>query len=220
MVSEIFHIFAVTKNKFRMVYYKYLFKHGEDLSPNEGLVYSELLLNSLVSNEQYRTGELLYIDAAKEVMKNYKLLGWNQDIDYYPMDVKTLMKHTELTFPTVTKVLGSLQNKGYISQGSIKCSLDIVDAGYIKIPYKTGLKGRQLLFYAFLLDRGKGHSGTVDTWAYRFKELCGIEEGHVYFMLNKLKKNGLVERLEDGRLKIFRPNKKGKAIAASPIDKK
>lgn len=193
-----------------MIYYKHLFKYGEDLSPNEGLVYSELLLNSLVSNKQFRTGELLYVEAAKDAMATYKLLGWNQDIEYYPLEVKVLMKHTELTFPTIKKVLASLQEKGYIRQGSIKCSLELINAGYIKIPYNTGLKGRQLLFYAFLLDRGHGHAGTVDTWAYRFKELCGIEEGHVYFMINKLKKEGLVERLEDGKLKVFRPNKKGK----------
>lgn len=203
-----------------MVYYKYLFQHGGELSPNEGLVYSELLLNSLVSNQDFRTGELLYIDATKEVMENYKLLGWNQDIDYYPMDVKVLMKHTELTFPTVKKALASLEVKGYIKQGEIRCSLDIINAGYVKIPYNTGLKGRQLLFYAFLLDRGHGHSSTVDTWAYRFRELCGIEEGYVYFMINKLKKEGLAERLEDGRLKINKPNKKGKVITTSPSDKK
>lgn len=203
-----------------MVYYKYLFKHGGDLSPSEGLVYSELLLNSLVSNQQFLTGELLCVDAAKEAMDNYRLLGWNQDINYYPMDTRTLMRHTELTFPTVKRALASLQEKGYIGQGSIRCSLDVINAGYVKIPYNTGLKGRQLIFYAFLLDRGHGHAGTIDTWAYRFKELCGVEEGNVYFLINKLKKAGLVERLDDGRLKVFKPNKKGKAITASPIDKK
>lgn len=192
-----------------MYYYKYLYQHGEDLSPNEGLIYSELLLHSLVSNRQFLTGELLYIDAAKEAMKNYRLLGWDEDIEYYPMDTATLMKHTELTFHTVKKALSSLEEKGYIRQGYIKCSLEIVDAGYIKIPYKTGLKGRQLLFYALLLDRSHRYGGVIDTWAYRFKELCGIEEGHVYFLINKLKKVGLVERTEDGKLKIYKPKKKG-----------
>lgn len=190
-----------------MVYFKYLFQHMEDLSPNEGLVYSELLFHSLTSNTQYLTGELLYIDAAKQAMRNYKDLGWDEDIAYFPMDVKTLIRYTELTFPTVKKVLTSLQEKGYIREGYIKCSLEILQAGYIKIPYSTNLKGRQLLFYAFLLDRSHGHKGTVDTWAYRFKSLCGIEEGNVYFLINKLKKEGLVERLDNGKLKINKPRK-------------
>lgn len=191
-----------------MVYFKYLFQHMEDLSPNEGLVYSELLLNSLVSNRQYLTGELLYIDAAKEAMKNFKLLGWDEDIEYYPMDTSLLMKRTELTFPTVKKILTSLQEKGYISQHYIRCSLEIINMGYIKIPYSTNLKGRQLIFYAFLLDRSRKHKGTIDTWAYRFKGLCGIEENNVYFLINRLKKEGLVERLDDGRLRISKPSKK------------
>ena len=187
-----------------MVYFKFLF-HTEDLSPNEGLVYSELLLHSLVSNRQYLTGELLYIDAARNAMENFKTLGWDEDIEYYPMDVRSLMKNTELTFPTVKKALHGLQEKGYIREHYIRCSLNIVNGGYIKIPKKTGLKGRQLVFYAFLLDRSHRHDGIVDTWAYRFKELCGVEEGNVYFLINKLKGKGLVERLDDGTLKVYRP---------------
>lgn len=192
------------KIKTLMVYFKHLFL-VEELSPNEGLVYSELLLHSLVSNRQYLTGELLYIDAARDAMKNFKTLGWDEDIEYYPMDVCSLMKNTELTFPTVKKALDSLREKGYIREHYIRCSLEIINGGYVKIPKKTGLKGRQLIFYAFLLDRSRGHSGTVDTWAYRFKDLCNVEEGNVYFLINKLKRKGLVERLDNGILKIYKP---------------
>ena len=187
-----------------MVYFKHLFL-VRDLSPSEGLVYSELLLHSLVSNRQYLTGELLYIDAAKEAMRNFKMLGWDEDIEYYPMDVGSLMKNTELTFPTVKRALAGLVEKRYIGDHYIRCSLEIVNSGYIKIPKNTGLKGRQLIFYAFLLDRSHRHNGTVDTWAYRFKDLCGIEEGNVYFLINKLKGKGLVERLGDGTLRIYGP---------------
>ena len=198
-----------------MVYFKYLFQHMEDLSPNEGLVYSELLFHSLTSNSDFLTGELLYVDAAKQVMRNYRDLGWNEDITYYPMNTKLLMKNTEMTFPTIKKILRSIEEKGYISESYIRCSLEIIQAGYIKIPHNTTLKGRQLIFYAFLLDRSYRHNSTVDTWAYRFKELCGVEEGNVYFLINKLKSLGLVERLEDGKLKINRPkkNKRGKLLS-------
>ena len=191
-----------------MVYLKYLFQHMEDLNHNEGLVYSELLLHSLTSNKQYLSGELLYIDAAKQDMENFRSLGMDEDIDYYPMNISVLMKNTEMTFPTIKKILSSLGEKGYVREHYIKCSLEIIKAGYIKIPYHTNLKGRQLIFYAFLLDRSHRHKGTIDTWAYRFKELCGIEESNVYFLINKLKKEGLVERLEDGKLKVTRPKKK------------
>lgn len=227
MVVPIFIcIFVATKNKYLMVYFKYLFQHMEDLSPNEGLVYSELLLNSLASNRRYLTGELLYIEAAREDVENYKVLGWEEEIDYYPVDTNSLMKATELSFPTVKKIMSCLQEKGYVSQHSIKCPLELLSAGYIKIPHGTRLKGRHLIFYAFLLDRSYKHDGTVDTWAYRFKELCGVEEGHVYNMINHLKAKGLVERLEDNKLKILKPrtsnkmkNKRGK-LPSLPLDDK
>jgi len=204
VVSEIFHTFVVTNIIF-MVYYKYLFLHMEDLTPNEGLVYSELLLNSLVSNEDYKTGELLYIDKAKDELANFQLLQWGEEVTYYELKVPILIKRTEMTFPTVKKALGELTRKEYIKGGYIKCPLNLLRDGYIKIPNGTGAKGRQLVFYGFLLDRSRRYKGIIDTWAYRFSELCGVDADDAYFMIQQLKKKGLVERLEDGRLQINKP---------------
>lgn len=206
--SEILPTFVATNNKLVMVYFKYLFQHMEDLSPNEGIVYSELLLHSLTSNRNYLSGELLYIDAAKDEVGNFRLMEWTEEIDYFPMDNADIMKATELSFPTVKKIVESLQSKGYINGNYIKCPLEALKAGYVKIPNGTKLKGRHLVFYAFLLDRSYKHNGTVDTWAYRFEELCRIKEGHAYKMINHLKKEGLLERTEDGKLKILKPEKK------------
>lgn len=191
-----------------MIYYRYLFLHEEDLSPNEGLIYSELLFCSLISNGDYRTGELLYIDAAKDLLEKYRLLNWGESITYFPLDVSTLMSRTEMTFPTVKKALAGLEEKGYIRGGDIKCPLALIEEGYLKIPKDTGLKGRQLVFYGYLLNKAARYNGIIDTWAYRFKELCGIDRDNVYFIIKQLKKKGLVERLEDGRLKINKPKKK------------
>ena len=94
-----------------MVYYKYLFLNMEDLSPNEGIVYSELLFYSLTSNQEFKTGKLLYIDQTKKMLSDYKLMGWEETIYYYPLDEKTLMKRTEMSFPTVKKVLNNLHKK-------------------------------------------------------------------------------------------------------------
>ena len=180
----------------------------EDLTPDEGLIYSELLFNSLVSNKDYKTGELLYIDSAKEELENYQTLQWQETVTYYPLDVKDLMSKTEMTFPTVKKAISSLKTKGYICGGEIKCPLALLQEGYIKIPKNTGAKGRQLVFYGFLLARSRRYKCIIDTWAYRFKKLCGTDADDVYFMIQQLKKKGLVERLDDGRLKINRPCKK------------
>jgi DNA-binding MarR family transcriptional regulator len=202
-----------------MVYFKYLFQHMEDLSPNEGLIYSELLLYSLTSNQAYKSGELLYIDQVKDVVANYKLLGWKESIDYYPLDIKELMRRTEMSFPTVRKAMDNLIEKGYIEGSDIRCPLDLLQKGYLKIPKGTKAKGKQLIFYGFLLNRSEKYKGIIDTWAYRFKELCGVDTDDAYFMIKQLKKKGLVERLEDGRLKINKPdrNKKGRNLPASSL---
>lgn len=182
----------------------------EDLSPNEGIVYSELLFYSLTSNQEFKTGELLYIDQAKKMLSDYKSMGWEETIYYCPLDEKTLMKRTEMSFPTVKKVLNNLHEKGYIHDGYISCPLALLQEGYLKIPKGTGAKGRQLIFYGFLLNRSEKYKGVIDTWAYRFKDLCGIDVDDAYFMIKQLKKKKLVERLEDGKLKINKPQNKTK----------
>lgn len=177
----------------------------EDLDPNEGIIYSELLFHSLTSNTEFLTGELLYIDAAKQLVENYKYMQWKEEIDYYPLDVKTLMSRTDMTFPTVKKILRNLEDKEYIRKGCIRCPYDLLQEGYIKLPKGTGAKGRQLVFYGLLLDRSKQFNGTVDTWAYKLMELSGTTKDNVYFLIKQLKAKGLVERLKDGRLKINKP---------------
>lgn len=219
-ISKAFTTFAVT-NIIYMVYFKYLFLNMEDLTPNEGLVYSELLFYSLSANQDYKNGKLVYFDAIEDALETYQQLGWEESILYFSLDIRELMKRTELTFPTVKKILTSLKTKGYVRDNYIRCSASLLQEGYLKIPKGTNVKGKQLIFYAYLLDRAKRYKGIIDTWAYRFKELCGIDADDVYFILQCLKKKGLVERLEDGRLKIYKPQKeKGRNLSvSSPHDK-
>lgn len=190
-----------------MVYFRYLFQNMEDLTPVEGLVYSELILHSLSQNERCCVDGMVNIQLSIEELEHIRMREFkcSYNTPYCPMKAATLMKHTELTFPTVQKTLTSLETKNYISDGWLLCPLQLIEDGYIKIPYKTNLKGRQLIFYAFLLDRAYSYGKVLDTWAYRFKELCDINEGNVYFLFNKLKEKHLVKRLEDGKLRIYTP---------------
>lgn len=192
----------------------------EDLTPVEGLVYSELILHSLASNENCCIDGMVSIERSLEEVKDIRMREFKYDFEtaYCPMKPAVLMEHTELTFPTVQKALASLKEKGYIREGWILCPLQLIEKGYIKIPYKTHLKGRQLIFYAFLLDRSYSYGGTLDTKAYRLEKLCDINENNVYALINRLKAHGLVKRLENGKLQIHTPGdiKKGKPSADSP----
>lgn len=196
-----------------MIYFKYLFHNLKDLSPNEGIVFSELLFHSLVSNPDYKSGELFNIELAKDEMRRYKELQWVEYIRYYSMDYPKIMQHTEMSFPTVKKLVKSLHDKSYIGTHTISCPYNLLVGGYIKVPYNTDLKGRELLLYSLLVDRTYQHGHTVDTWAYKLAELCGIQEGHVYKIINHLKRHHLLERQEDGRLRVFKPRQPSEMVA-------
>lgn len=196
-------------NKAGIVYFRYLFKCTDELSPVEGLVYSVLLFNSMVSNGEFARNGTLCIDK----VKTYIAATNCEYINYSPMKAIDLMNKTELTFPTVKRALSSLHEKGFIDECRIKCSHEMLNGGYMKIPYGTNLKGRQLFFYSFLLDRSYKHNNTIDTWAYRYKDLCGIDSDNAYFIINQLKNKGLVERLGNGALKIYNPNCSTNAFA-------
>ena len=198
-----------------MIYFKYLFHNLKDLSPNEGIVFSELLFHSLVSNPDYRSGEVFSIELAKDEMSRYKELQWVEDVRYYSMDYAKIVKRTEMSFPTVKKIIKSLHDKSLIDN-HILCPYDLLNEGFIRIPYNTNLKGRELIFYALLVDRAYQHEHTVDTWAYKLAELCGMKkdsEGYIYMLINRLKKHNLVERLKDGKLRILKPRQPNKSIA-------
>lgn len=203
-----------------MIYFKYLLLSMGDLSPNDGIIYSELVFNSLTSNSVYMTGELLYIEAAKEETARQESNGGIGKILFYPLGVRELMQRTDMTFPTVKKSLAYLERSGYIMDDYLRCPFDLLNGGYIKLPERTGLKGRQLVFYSYLLSKAKKYGGIIDTWAYRLGEVCGISKDNVYFVIKELKRKDLVARLSDGRLKIIGlSDKKRGAFQASPHDK-
>lgn len=183
-----------------IVYYKYLFNNDNTLSANEGIIYSTLLLHSLVSNDGFSSKNAFCINAVKDYLSNNE-----EKIPYYPLSPKELMDKTEMTFPTVKKAVTILKTKGYIEEECIRCPIELLQKGYLKIPKGSRLKGRQLVFYGFLLDRSNRHGSTLDTWAYRFKNLCGVDTDDAYFMIHQLKNKGLLERLKNGKLKVNKP---------------
>ena len=133
-----------------MIYFKYLFHNLKDLSPNEGIVFSELLFHSLVSNPDYKSGEVFNIELAKDEMSRYKELQWVEDVRYYSMDYSKIMQHTEMSFPTVKKILKSLHNKNLINAYHIICPYDLLNEGYIKIGTKKQLTELGIVSGGFL----------------------------------------------------------------------
>jgi len=52
------------------------------------------------------------------------------------------------------------------------------------------------------MNRSRLYDNTVDTWEYRMAEDCGITNSNVSSIIHILHKQGFVERLDSGKIKI------------------
>ena len=187
-----------------MVYYRYLFLNMEELSPNEGLVYSALLSHSLMVSEFFDLDGKFCPEYAKAAIQEHIEECSVEYIEYQPLSVNRLAKHLEMTRNSVRKILQDLRNKYRLfTDEIILCPSELIDAGYIDIPSGTKLKGLQLVYYGLLKDRSSLYRRVIDTWAYRLAELAGIDKKAVYNLLTILHKKGFVVRRDDGKLRIL-----------------
>ena len=195
-----------------MKFYRHLFQHMKELTPNEGIVYSEILFHSLMETESYTADGQFSRELAVEGIMD----DGDGCITYQPLSEARLMKRTCMSYPTVQKAVRSLKSKLIIAGNRIKCPPELIERGYIEIPPDTSLRGRMLIFYGLLLDRSAPYGGITDTWAYRYEEICGVKKDNYYWLISQLQQRGFVERLEDGRLRII---KKEQASQHTPSDK-
>lgn len=192
-----------------MIYYRYLFKHDWGLSSNEGMVYSALLRNSLMTSEHFSLDGKFNVEFAKAFIQENVDAQGKECIDYYPVSTRKLAKLLKMAEKTVREIKDDLEFKHHlVRKGKILCPMELIDMGYIDVDPETGLKGKQLLFYALLKDRGYHLHGTIDTWAVRLAEIMGIGTDEkakkaVHNLLSELSKKGFVKRLPDNSLRIL-----------------
>ena len=191
-----------------MIYYRHLFHSEEKLSANEGILYSELIYRSLLTDEFMFNGKFSP-ELAKGYLQHIEDKGRLPYIDMCPFNVSRLADRLEMSRPAINRNKEKLIKKRLLiprslSKGDyfILCPSKILDGGYINLPMETGLSGRQLVFYGCLLDRGQYHAHTVDTWAKRLGEIYGLNEENVFSLIRILKKAGYVERLPNGKLNV------------------
>lgn len=187
-----------------MVFYKFLLEKRGSITGSMALVYSALLEGSIMSN-----GEIFDHDGSFNVENACEFIDDMTEGGYYrlemiPFSTKWLSKKTEMTQRNVRIVLNELEYNGYISVsgGSIDCPGCVLKKGFMKLPSNTGLKGWQLIDYAYLKERASRYGGKIDTWGFRLAELLHTTTFGVFKTIERLKKKGFVERLSDGRLLV------------------
>ena len=91
---------------------------------------------------------------------------------------------------------------GYIKDDMIFVNNELVENGYFELCYKEGLSGWTLIFYSFLVDRARIDKYTSLTR----KQMAGILKVNIKSIdqyLAKLSSLGLIERINDYKLKIY-----------------
>lgn len=175
-----------------MVYYRELL-NDERLTANEGILYSTLIGNLVTSQDAYsEIGKLRYTRAKNEIQE-YHDKTYTSYVSMITPSTNSLIKATEMSKPTVIKTLESLRQKRYIHNGNLRCPMKILNAGYFKLPKGTKLKGNQLIFYGFLLDRGKPYNNTVDTWTSELAKLLHTSEDNIDKLVSILQQKGFIK---------------------------
>ena len=168
-----------------------------ELTVSEGILYSELVYRSLTVSEHFdRKGKLKLENVIAFLRER------NEVIDCCKINVTRLAKDLETSNPAIRRSLVGLREKFVLGGDFIKCPVELVRQRYLTLPEGTKLKGRQLVFLAYLINRGKSHEGTIDTWEYKMADDCNISASNVSSIMHILYNRGFVERQEGGKIKI------------------
>ena len=167
------------------------------LTVSEGILYSELVYRSLMVPEHFDDrGKLNMASVVAFLEAN------NESLDCCKINVTRLAEALETTNPAIRRSLNGLREKFVLGSDFIKCPVELIRQRYLTLPEHTKLKGRQLVFLAYLINRGKNHRDTVDTWEYKMAEDCNISTSNVSSIMHILYSRGFLERLEGGKIKI------------------
>lgn len=156
-------------NTHRFMYYRsFLNEYREwyGLSTNEQIVYSILLNKAILHQEVFDfKGEL-----SQEMVKDRF-----EDEDYFEMPKMSLSKISEKsgislrTLKGENGIIAQLRKRdlldydynNHLYSGEtmwVKSEYGVFKNGYMTLPIKTGLKGKQLVFWAFMLERLKHYN--------------------------------------------------------------
>lgn len=163
-------------------FYRKLFSMRDVLTGSAALVYSFLISKAFLRKD-------------KEVTE-YECLA------YKPYTRPEIAKKTGMSERNVRLVMKELEVLGLIKDNFVYVTPDLCKGGFVRVPLGTKLKGWQLIFYSFLLDRSRYFGGSIDTWASRLAELTNTSQENIYVLINVLKSKGFLERDKNMRLVV------------------
>ena len=191
--------------------YKNLIEYRKRLSGSEMIVYSNIILESLLHYAEVYDINGKYSNFGVEcVIESSKNL-----IQLKKPEYEKIRERTGLSKDSIFRCIKSLTKKRIIRGNLLFVKKEIVQGGFVELA-NCKLQGHQLIFFSILLNRAQYFHGTIDTWARKMAQEFHTTQNNVYVMINRLKKKGFMERSEKGMLVI----KKMETRKASPSVKK
>ena len=152
-----------------MYYRSFLYEYRDwyNLSTNEQIVYSIILNKAILSQDVFGYNGKLdqkRIENIIDICDGY--------LELPKMPTAKIAEKSGISLRALTGndgILAQLRKKGlldkdYDSNGYIlvKVEYGVIGKGYMMLPVETGLKGKQLLFWAFMLERLKHFNQELD----------------------------------------------------------
>lgn len=183
----------------KKIFYRALIGEMGNLTPNEAIMYSFLVSKSIscLGSDIFDSNGKLNVYDLQEYLKDN-----NVRVNLAEFTYKQLSKELNISFQSAMNGIKTLNDSGFIIKNKIFAPPELVEKGYFEIPEIPNLKGLSLIFYSFLKDRANIHGGYIDAYRYKIAELFHVSEPMVKKLLSNLYKLNIIERLENGKLKI------------------
>lgn len=184
----------------KIVFYKTLLTEYSELTPTEKIVYSFLVSKSVTNlGSDFFSSDGTAID--NDAL--YESLCDGAYIPIYEISIRKMAKTLNIVNQTVITSIRRLENEKLIVAGNIFVDSSLLKNGYFELHRNDILTGQVLIFYSFIRSKSQLYDGCIDTYKRQLGEIMGIKVYSVQQYLSKLYKLGLIERLENGKLKIY-----------------
>ena len=131
-------------------------------------------------------------------------IGVRSRVKRYELSRSKIAKDLGMSRNTVKAVMDSLYEKWAVTDTTINCPIELVNAGYVEC--ETDLSGKQLMLYLYLKDKSHPNHGVIITWAKTFHRALGeslqVTEKGMYDLLAALEGKCLIEYLGGSKRKI------------------
>ena len=190
------------KKPMKIVFYNCLFGDGRFPETNDKIIYSYLIYKSLVTIDGVFQNEESTFDfnVVTEFWEDNAYSGMCRISAY------KIAKDLGMSVNTIKSRMLVLRKMGIVKWDDeyiyVAYLNNIKTSYYFELLLDTGLKGEKLIVYSYLKNKSKDYNNIISTFDKKQAQEFGLSKKHYQKILCELYKDGLIERLNNGKLKI------------------